>query len=478
MSTPSSTTSHPPGASLLRHCPGLMRMCWPILLSQAALMCNGIADAVMAGHFGTLELAAVGVGGSVWITLFATCFGIINGVAPLIGKQFGAGRPGEVGAYANAAVLVALLLGVLGWAILQFAPTFLYRVTGVAPDVAALAARYVALVAWALPAVLLARVFYAMTTSVNLARPVMVINATVVLIKIPVSYALMHGLFGLPRLGLFGCAIGTVLMFWLMFAGAALYVLRDARYREFRLRQALTWRDGPRAREVLKLGVPIGMSQLLEIGSLAVVALLVGRFGASASAGHQILISLTGVMFMLPLSLGVAVQTFVAQARGRADHGAAREIAGAGMLLAGALGLCACAVLYLLRAPVLQLYSGDAAVVAVGIGLFPLFLCYQFFDNVQCVAASALRGYESTFWPMVVNLVALWGVGVGLGAWLADGGAAALGGFAASFAGLRAFWAAGALGLAACALCLGALLWRHAGARPRQAAPAGELAAA
>lgn len=461
--SPSSRPPPPrPRPAFLRHGAGLLRMCWPILLSQAALLGNGIADAIMAGHFGTPELAAVGIGGSVWITWFATCFGIINGVAPLIGKHFGAGQPGEIAGYANAAALVAVLLSLLGIVLLQFAPATVYRLTGVAPGVALLASRYVAIIAWALPAILLARVFYALTTSINLPRPVMVINATVVTIKIPVSYALMHGSLGLPRLGLPGCAIGTVLMFWLMLLGSAIYLVRDPRYRQLGRQHVLRWWDRPRMGRMLALGIPIGAGQLLEIGSLAVTALLVGRLGAHASAGHQILISLTGLMFMLPMSLGIALQTLVAQARGAGDPALARAITQTGMAMATLSGLLSCAILFLLREPVLRLYTADPAVVAAGMAIFPLFLCYQFFDGMQCVAGSALRGYESTFVPMIILLLALWGIGVGAGACLAYGLAAPLVGNAFAMPGLSGFWFASALGLALATLGLCLLLWHHA----------------
>ncbi len=413
----------------------------------------------MAGNYGTQALAAVGIGTSLWGTAFASFFGVIQGLAPVIGRKFGAGDYAGIGPWVRVGVILALVLGVPGAVLLILIAEPIFQLAQAPADVSAAALDYVTIIAWALPAALLVRVFYALTSAVKRPQPIVWINSCALLVKLPLSFGLMHGTFGLPELGLAGCAFGTIAMFVAMALSSGLCLLRSPRYSAF----GLNWRpeaaDWRRSGRVLALGVPIGVSQMLEIGSLTVMAFIIARLGAHNTAAHQILASVTGLAFISPMALSAGAQTLIANAIGRGDALAAREIARTSILMAVLWGAGTAALLLGGSSLVFRAYTSDAEVTAIAASLLPVFVLYLMFDAVQIVAASALRGFEQTLLPSIIYLVSLWGVGV-LGGHVLTHGIAPATHWAPTVAGLglQGVWLAGAASLLVCATSLSLLL--------------------
>ena len=457
------------------HSAELLRLSGPILLAHLTLLCSGVADAAMAGNHGTQALAAVGIGSSLWGTVFASFFGIIQGLSSIVGRKFGAGERYQIGAWVRAGALLAVVFGVGGAVLLVLMAEPLFRLARVPEGVLAAALDYVGIVALALPAALLMRVFHALTSAIKRPQPIVWINACALLVKVPLSFALMHGVAGAPELGLEGCAYGTVAMFVFMALMSGAWLLVDPCYRELGLRSRPAVADWHKACRVLALGAPIGVSQLLEIGSLTIMAFIIARLGAHSTAAHQILASLTGLMFMSPMALGVGAQTLIANAIGKEDWAVARDIARTSICLSMLWGLGAAASLLGGASLVLRAYTEDLEVTQMVLSLMPIFVFYLVFDAIQIVAASALRGYEQTLLPSLVYVVSLWGVGV-VGGHMLTHGIAPAGDWAPAIPalGLPGVWLAGATSLFTCALTLGWLLelrsrsWRIVSLVPRR----------
>jgi MATE family multidrug resistance protein len=237
---------------------------------------------------------------------------------------------------------------------------------------------------------------------------------------------------------------------WLML-GMSLAIWRfDPFYARFRS----TAVHGPRwasIREQLKLGLPIGLSTMFEITSFTFMAVLIARLGTAAVAGHQIVANVIAILFMVPLSLGIATSVLVAQSLGAASPRVARRAALRGFRVAMFIAVAAATGLWLLREDIVGLYTSDPAVATVAMSLLGFAALFHLFDAGQGVAVFVLRGYKSTFWPMVIYGVALWGIGLGGGYWIGLN--------PSPFGpprGPAGFWEAAtlALGLAAILLCV------------------------
>jgi MATE family multidrug resistance protein len=436
--------------ALPRDTRAILTLGWPMFVGQLAVMSNGIIDNVMAGHLSAKDLASVAIGSSVYYVVFVGLMGTLQAISPVAAQHFGAGRMHEVGETWRQGRWLALVLLVPGWLALAF-PQPLLGLARAEPDVAAGASAYLSALAFGLPAALWFRAFTTLNTAVSRPRTVMAINLLGPVCKVPLNLLFMHGsdapaalgLPAVPAMGGAGCGVATAVVFWLSAAIGAVLLRRDRFYARFALRGLGRPRRGPLG-ELLRLGLPIGGTYLIDVSAFNVVTLLVARLGTDVVGGHAIVANVAATMYMLPLSLAGAAGVLAAQALGRDDVPEARRVAWHGTRLVGGLALAGAAALWLGREPLARAYTDDATVAAVAASLLGWVALYHVVDALQVSLAFALRAWKVAVAPMVVFAVALWGLGLG-------------GGYALAFGrgmGAAGFWIAAvvALGSAAAAL--------------------------
>lgn len=421
----------------------------PMLVAQLASMGMMVIDTALLGHHGTEDLAAVAVGGGLYIAIVFALVGILQAVAPTVAHLRGAGREGEIAGALQQAFWLALLLAVPGVLLLRH-PDPLLALSSIEPAVEARVRDYLDALSWGMPAALLYRTFYSFCNALGQPRPLMLISLGGTLLHAALAWALVGGALGGAPLGALGCGISNAAVGWFGLLCGSVYLLRGRPLARYRLLAG--WQVPRRGalREMLRLGLPMGFSNLVEISSFTLIALFVAQLGATAVAGHRIVANLAALCYMLPLALSIATLAQVGQAAGARDGQRARASIAAGLLLAGGLSALLGVLLWLAAAPVVALATDDVAVRAVALALIGYVAVYQVFDAVQTVAAHALRGYKVTFAPMLVHLACFWGVGLGGGWWLAFAAASPL--------GVAGFWIASLASLVLAALLLGALL--------------------
>jgi MATE family multidrug resistance protein len=292
-------------------------------------------------------------------------------------------------------------------------------------------------------------------------RLVMMLQVAGLLAKIALNYWFIFGGLGVPALGGPGCALAsTVVNFALAVIGLVLLVRLEV-FAPFGIFKQFCWPDWRRQAGLLKLGLPMGLSFLIEVSSYAFMALFIARFGTTTLAGHQITGNFGAVLYMTPMSIGVATSTLVAHAIGAHNHDEARRLARRGIAMACTIGCCYAAISFALRPSIIAAYTPDAAVVAAAMPLIPMMLVYHLFDTFQTVTAFVLRAYRVAVVPTIIYAIALWGVGLGGGYLL---GFDIFGNVPAWLTGARGFWAASAASLAA-AGCGLFLHWRSISTR-------------
>jgi MATE family multidrug resistance protein len=441
----------------------IVRLAWPV--SQAAVMANGVIDTVMAGRYGTLDLAAVGIGASIYATMFITLMSVLLALTPIAAQAYGAGRHAEIGESVRQSAWLALWLALVSLALLRH-PQPLFALSRLAPDVEARTAEYLDAIAWAVPATLLFRVFAGFSTAISRPRAVMVLNLAGLALKVPLNWVLMNGELGLPALGAAGCAAATAVIAWLTCAAAWLWCWRERDFRRFRVFERWSW---PRARaqwQLVALGVPIGATFFVDVTAFTFMALFIARFGALWSGAHQIAANLAALAFMLPLAIGIASSVLVGQALGARAPERARTMGLAGIALGLACGAAIGATLFLAARPIVALYTTDPDVQRIAAGLLTFVGLYHVFDALQVVAVNAVRAYERTAVPMAIYAVALWGVALGGGYALGIAGVTASG-TAIPPMGASGFWLAAVAGMVLTAALVTAYFLRLSRARAR-----------
>ncbi|MGB6009011.1 MATE family efflux transporter [Castellaniella sp.] len=397
----------------------ILQQSWPILISAWAGIVFAVLDTAMVGHTDAVDLQAMALGASIYITVFVGLMGVIHALIPIIAQHFGAGRLDQAGHAWGQGVWLALALSLLGGASLLFPNTWLALSGSIEPAVRERVAGYLIALAMALPSALLFRTIYAMATAISQTRGVMMINLGSVAFKLLFNTWFIFGGLGLEPMGAVGAGVATLVVNWIMLAAGLWMIRRQPAFQVLRLRVGRPrWQD---QKELLRLGLPMGGSYLIEVCAFSFMALLVARDGLYASGAQQILANLIALCYMLPMSLSLSTASLTAQAVGAHQLAAARRtgLHGISLVLLGAL--LTNLILISAQGPIVRLYTDDLQVAVIALALLQIAPWFHFWDAMHCISAYVLRAYKIAIVPLILQITALTGLGLVGGWWLGYG---------------------------------------------------------
>lgn len=395
-----------------------VKLALPLIAGQLSSIGMNAVDVVLAGHYNAHTLASVAVGANVWLLALVCAIGVMMALPPSVAHLEGAGANRQIGPLFRQALMLAGTLGVLLWFGVRHAGLLL-RVLGVdaalLPDVQA----FLHALSWGAPAVCFYYSLRGLSEGMSWTRPTMFFGFTGLCILAPLGYVLIYGKFGLPALGAQGSGIANAIVLWLQVAAFATYVRLSPRYRELQLFKRFERPDFRAIAGLLHIGVPMGVTLLMEAGMFSIAALLISRLGTVAVAAHQIAINVASVTFMVPLGLALAITVRVGGAAGRNDPVGVRYAGFSGIGLTLVTQCFASALMLGIPYLIARLYTDSEVVLTLATHLLVLAGAFQFADGIQVASNGALRGLKDTRVPMLITVLAYWGIGMPVGYLLA-----------------------------------------------------------
>lgn len=435
----------------------LMKLSLPLVVTQLAQVANGFADTVMAGHLGTVSLAAVSAGAALWLPMMIFLIGLLYVLVPVLGHLRGQGRSQAVAETAVLGMVLALLGGVGVGALLFFAGPFL-RMIGAAPEIIPEAEAYLRWVAPGMPGAALFVAFRYVLESAGMTGRVTFVALGGAALNAILNYVLMFGAFGVEPLGVAGCGMATALANWACAAAVAVMIGLGPARMDFVAAAIAVWRRGlgRGLAGLLTKGAPVGLSFLSDYLVVAVVAMFIATLGAAQVAGHQIAFNVLTILMMVPLSFAMGGAILLSQARGAGNGKAIASIIRQTMVINGVVGV-GLSVLAFLAAPLLpRFYSPDPAIHAATEPLLQVVAALLFLDVVVVSTGSLLRGLGSLSAPLAITAAAHWLISLPLGY------AIGMSGFFGTPLGASGWWGAFGVGLLAASLLLSVRLSRVA----------------
>lgn len=450
----------------------LILLALPICGAQLAQAGMSVTDVMMTGRLSPTDLAAVSVGSSLWLPLMLFMTGTLMGLTPVVAHLLGGGRRNAIRLQVHQALWIATALGLLALLLLWTVVTPIFRWMDVPEAVANRSAGYLTALGLGMPGMAIFLALRAFSDGMNHTRPTLWISLIGLGVNIPSNYLLIYGgpglvdLFGtwlpmplqeLPVLGAVGCGIATALSMWSMSLSMMFYTRRSRAYGDVELWHSPT---PPRWRvigELLYVGLPIGIAIFVEVTLFTLISLLIASLGEITVAAHQVALNYTSLLFMLPLSLAMALTVRVGNTLGQNRLQAARMVAWNGVLISVVVALFNSAMVWLTADAVISLYTHDQGVKALTLSLVGLAMLYQVSDALQVNLAGALRGYKDTRVVMLITMLAYWLVGLGSGHWL---GAYGVFDWIPAM-GVHGYWVGLIAGLTVAAMLLGERLRRR-----------------
>lgn len=421
----------------------------PLIGSHVAQFAITLTDAVMLGWYDVGALAGQVLGGMVFFVLFIVGSGFAFAVMPAVAAAEGSGDITQVRRVTRMGAWASLIYALACLPVFAFARPLLDGL-GQEPEVARLAAQYLAIAGPAIIPALVVMVLKSYLAALERTQVVLWITLAAVVANAVINYALIFGHWGAPELGILGSAIASLVVQIVSVAALAIYVaVSTPEHALF----ARVWRpDWEALGQVFRLGWPIGLTSLAEVGLFAASSVMMGWLGEVPLAAHGIALQLASLTFMVHLGLSNVATVRAGRALGRGDEAELRRGAQVVVAMSVIMSLVAVAVFVAMPETLVGLFLDPddpkrGAVLQIGVALMLAAALFQLVDAAQVMALGLLRGVQDTRVPMVMAAVAYWGIGIPASYYL---------GFTLELGGVG-IWLGLAVGLA---LAAALLMWR------------------
>jgi multidrug resistance protein, MATE family len=425
-------------------------LAWPIILSNLSNMLIGVTDVLLLGRLGKDELAASAIGVGFVITPLVFGIGIIQASSAIIAQELGARAHSVrmVRRTVRASFWIAFLYSLPVMILLWFSGD-LARMAGLNEKLSHDIGVFVRGLEFKLFPALIIIALRNFVVALHRPKWSMIISIFGVFANAFINSGLILGYWGFPKLGLMGAGIGSAIEAFISLFLFVLVILYDKKFRRYHLFGRF-WRwDFTQLKQLFRLGLPIGMQIGFEVSVFSAAVFLMGYINTQSAAAHSIAIQIASLTFMVPMGIAQAATVRVGNAAGRKDNIAIGRAGWAAFYMGtGFMALMALLIYFFPRPLVLLFIANDLpdaeAVILIAIGFLKIAAIFQIADGAQVVGAGMLRGLHDNKWPMIFAFIGYWGIGIGLGAYLA---------FFAGFAG-QGIWIGLAAGLGIVAILM------------------------
>lgn len=393
----------------------LFKLTVPIFISQLSASGMGLADIVMAGLVSDDDVSAIAVSNSIYFPLFLFVLGVLNAITPTVSYLNGANQRNLIahqirqGFWLVWAFVIPLIVVFLNshW-ILDYMNT---------PAVFAQKSQdYLAIMAIGIVPALLTVNLRCMNDGLANPKPAMRITFIGLLCNIPLNYIFIFGKFGVPEMGAVGCGVATAIVNWSMFLMMFHYCYTNKPQKDIGLFNK--WFEMPSGKTLLKickLGLPIGFATFTEVMLFSTSALFLSPLGSQVVASHQTALQTSSMLFMVPLSFGIATTIVLGRVLGQKLVEEAKIIS-YHALITGVIFAVIAAILIVLFNNIIPLaFTRDPVSIAIASHLLLFAAVYQIPDSLQVVANGILRGYKHTKPVLYVTVFCYWGIGIPFG---------------------------------------------------------------
>ena len=379
----------------------LLRLAWPMIVTQGAVALMQFADVWMVSSVGTVALAAIAPAALMVAAVSTLGSGYLTAVHALVGQAHGSGETSRCGQLAWQGIWSALGIGILILALLPTTP-YLFQAFGHAAEIRKLEVVYFEICLFAILPQLIAYAVSAYFLVTGHPRKAMVGMLFAVALNFALNYAFIHGKLGAPKLGFAGAAWGTLIASCAYSALmlALFFYQRDARAKGVH-------RIAPRRadlRKMRRIGLPAGVQDSVELVSWGILLIiLIGQFGAEHLAAASVLIRCMQLSFLPADGIGSALLALVANSIGENRFRQARAYARIAFRLSAAYMGSVAILLFLFRDPIMRAFSDNPQVIAIGTQAMICVSLFQLFDAMSVTYVHALQGAGDSAWPSVMN---------------------------------------------------------------------------
>jgi len=397
----------------------LLKIIVPILVSQVAIYLISFFDILMSSRYGTADLAGVSIGSSIWMPTYIGLSGILLAITPIVSQLVGAKKELAAKKAVQQGIYVAIVLSILIFIVLFLGVDWILGKMNLETSVHAIAKSYIHAMCAGLIPLFLFFVMRCFIDALGQTRVTMIITLLTTPINIVLNYIFIFGKFGAPELGGIGAGVATAITYWLVFLITVWIIAKRVPFEHFCLFHDWPKFEWLRWKEILIIGVPIGISLFAETSIFSAVTMMMSSFSTAIIAAHQIALNFTSLLYMVPLSISMGVTILVGFEIGANRMHDAKLYSYLCVGTAILFSFISACILFILREPVANMYTTDGKVLEYA-GHFLIYAAiFQLSDAIQAPVQGALRGYKDVTMTFVMAIISYWIIGLPVGYLLA-----------------------------------------------------------
>ena len=385
----------------------------PMFLTQLALQFIQVNSVIQSGNYSTDVQAGIMLAGNIWFPIMVGIGGVLFFVTPMVAQFYGARNLKDIGPLARQAIWLSIPIILVGMFILSQA-SFILTIAKVDPSIIKYSEEYLDYFMFALPAILLSQPLRSLCEGITRPLPITLLNILMLIIAIIGNYTFIYGNFGFPEMGAKGAGLSAIIGTWTTFLLLIIYLKFKSGFGT----ELFSRFDLPNIKilgEILRGGIPVGFGNFIELSMFSGAGIILGRFGSEVIAANGIAMTIGGLFFMIPLSIGNAAAVRVGNNVGANDMKGAKYSSYFSLRLATVSALIMSLIIILNAEFMSSLLNNNSEVIALAVILLSFAAFFQLADGLAMASIGSMRGYKDTFGPMKIMAISYWGVGLPLG---------------------------------------------------------------
>lgn len=366
----------------------------PIVVGQLGVIVQGMADTIMVGQYGTPELSASAMVNNIYNFIIFFLLGISYATTPITGAAFGKGDHNEVSRSLKESLSVNLLFS----GIIMILLTWLYfhlDILGQPQHLMPLVRPYYLIQMLSLPFLAgfnALKQFAEAVGHTTLPMRVMIVSN---ILNIALNALLIYGIAGMPEWGLFGAGMATFIARVFLFAAMLFTVFHGKKFKLWtrKSQHSSTTRKG--CTHMAMVGFPIAIQLCLESASFNIAGMFMGWIGDIQLAAHQVMCSISTLIFMIQYGIGAAAAIRISQFRGRGEWSDVKRTVHSAWALAILFAIVSVGAIAIFCQPITSIFTSDSRVQNICFLLLPAFVLYQLGDCTQIIFSNSLRAIEA-----------------------------------------------------------------------------------
>lgn len=379
-----------------------IKLAFPIFLGQLSFTFISFIDNIMIGRLGASSLSAFSLSNNIIFLAFALNIGFTMMFTPLISEMYSDGKIEKTKNIFFHGLIIYIILGIILFGMLKVLLINL-SILGQSKEVVNIAKPYFSILLYSFIPAFLFQILKQFTDGLSKTKIAMYCILISIIVNILLNYCLIFGQFGLPKFGLLGSAIGTLISRCFLVLIFLIYVLKNNHTNIFFNDLFKHKFEFKIAKQIIYLGSFSSFQVFFKIALLTSTVILSGKLSTTFQASNQIILSISALMFSIPFSLGTASAIQSSKFLVQKNKMYFEKSLNSFFIISLICSIILTITLFAFKIQIPSIYIKDKSVINIVANTLLFLSIFQLIDSFETIISGTLKGIKDTFKPFLIT---------------------------------------------------------------------------